>query len=295
MEPQIELRCQVDRVLYPRDATGNDSTWYIIRTDQGTCKGKIPWRPVPMQKLILTGRYSVYQGQREFQIASAEIDVPTDPRAMLDYVCSRAKGIGEALADKIWQAKGEDWQILQDGDVPRISGAVYESFREALELTNSEKVESVQMAELCKMGLTQNMAQAAIAKWKNSAASVITSNPYRITELPGYGFVHADGAIRMRVGITDDDPRRIRAAVEYSMQQLTEHGSTLVRWDEFLSHSVNLIRGYRSEIISAVSVMMQDGSIKAWPETRSIALGSDHHHEEIIWNFLEKGAENVPA
>ena len=114
---------------------------------------------------------------------------------------------------------------------------------------------------------------------------VVMSDPYRLADLPNYGFAHVDGAIRLHYGIGDNDPRRIKAAVIYTLKQITSGGSTLVKWDELLSQAMGKLGGYSDLICAAVSEMFSDGTLKGFKGVRGVALASDFRNESIIWEY----------
>ena len=97
---------------------------------------------------ILDGEYTTYKGQREFAFKTARLDLPTNPRDALHYVCARTKGLGAAAESLIWAHAGERWPDIQPGDVPRLSGRVYENFRLQCESLTSKSEEAQAVAAL---------------------------------------------------------------------------------------------------------------------------------------------------
>ena len=289
-EPIIELCVSVERVLYPQETVENAS-WFILQTSDGVCKGNMAWRPRPQERLRLTGSYGSYQGKKEFKFTSAELDIPTDSRGMLHYVCEMASGVGSAMEAQIWELKGEDWASVQDGEIPRLTGKIWCNLMEAIERAECDRAKGAIIAELLKAGATMNMAAAAYETWGDGTIGVVQSNPYRLAELPNYGFSHVDGQIRVHFGIGDSDPRRIRAAVVYVLRQLTESGSTLIGWEDLNTACLAKLGGYQDLIIQSVSEMFQEGTLKGFKDTRSVSLASDYRNEFAIWEFLNAGVE----
>lgn len=134
------------------------------------------------------------------------------------------------------------------------------------------------------------MASAAYELWGGDTIGVVMSNPYRLAELPNYGFSHVDGAIRVHYGIGDADPRRIRAAVVYVLRQITSSGSTLVTWDALHAACIAKLGGYHSLIVEAVREMFQEGTLKGFKSSRSVALASDFRNESTIWEYINQEA-----
>lgn len=292
MNLRIEkLRVKVKRILYPPvKPDQSEDTWYILKTEDGICKGNLAWRPSENERLTLTGSWGSYKGQREFQFKEGMPDIPVNERDMLLYVCERTKGIGQAIAELIWKAKGEEWREVTEKDVKNLArGTLLADFQEIIAQVENEAEKSQGIAWLMGYGATIKMASAAWERWKKSMIAMVQSNPYRLAELPHYGFYHVELGVRQAFGITDDDPRRIKAGILYSLEQLTgENGSTAIDWPTLLDRALkNLGDRYVNQISELVKEMFASGDLRAFKETKRIALGSDYRNEEIIWDFVE--------
>ena len=250
------------------------------------------WRPEENERLILDGQWSAYRGQKEFKFQSAMPDIPIDPRDQLKYVCERTRGIGYAIEQAIWDAKGAEWRSVTDRDVKALGrGDLLARFQETIDLVEREAEKTQVIGWLMGHGATIKMATAAWDIWKKQTIGVVSTNPYRLTELPHYGFVHVDNGIRQSFGIGNDDPRRIRAGVIYALQQLTEHGSTAIDWSALRDVSVKHLNGIHLElIVTAIGEMFQDGTLRGFKGTQRIALGLDYQNELEIFDYVAKSA-----
>jgi len=288
------LSVTVQRVAWPPSTDASESaTWYILCTSHGTAKGRMPWRPQENEQLVLEGDYAVYKGDREFAFTSARLDVPTDPRDMLRYVCTRTKGLGPAAESLIWQHSGAAWQDIQPGAVPRLAGRVYENFKLQVETLCQKTEESRVVATLMGKGATQNMACKAWAMWKGETLGIVHSDPFRLAELDNYGFRDVDNAIRRAYGITDDDKRRIRAGVVYALRRLTDAGDTVVGWDELYRQACGLLGGYADLISDVAGELFEDNTLKAFPKSEGVSLAGDWKAECAIWEFVEQHKEKA--
>ena len=72
-------------------------------------------------------------------------------------------------------------------------------------------------------------------KYQYQALDVIQENPYRlIDDIEGIGFIKAD-ELAKSIGISSDDPRRIRAALLYVIDQIAiQKGHTYVYHKQLL-------------------------------------------------------------
>lgn len=284
-QPDQELEVTVERVMYPPETT-KEADWFILKTSEGTCKGNMGWRPRDGERLTLIGKNEEYQGQRQFKFKSAALNLPTDPRGMLHYVCEIASGIGAAMEAQIWEVKGEQWGDIKEGDLPRLKGRVYDSFIQAIERCEADREKGGAISQLLEAGCSMNMAAAAYDKWGKSTLGVVSHDPYRLAELKSFGFQNVDGEIRLHFGIEDNDPRRIRAAVVYVLRQLTSNGSTLVPWGKLNGSCLNKLGGFQELILQSVSEMFTDGTLKGFHGSGNIALASDFFNESQIWSYI---------
>lgn len=286
-EPEQELKVSVERVLFPAE-TEKNADWFILKTSQGICKGSMSWRPRQKERLKLVGKYGEYQGNREFKFVTAALDIPTDLRGMLHYVCEMASGVGTTMEQQIWDKYGEDWANIKENDIPRLSGKIFDNFTTAIEFAEQDRFKGEVIASLLKAGCTMNMASAAYEKWQKSTMGVVSSNPYRLAELPNYGFNDVDDKIRHHFGIKDDDPKRIRAAIIYVLRQITNGGSTLVKWESLNTACISKLSGFKDLILLTVSSMFEEGTLKGFKGSRSVALAKDYDNESLIWNFINQ-------
>ncbi|MFA6063935.1 MAG: helix-hairpin-helix domain-containing protein [Gallionella sp.] len=245
------------------------------------------WRPQESEQLILEGEYTAYKGEREFAFKSARLDVPTDSRDQLHYVCARTSGLGPAAEELIWSHSGAAWMDIAEHAVPRLSGKVYANFQLQLESLRDKSEEAKVVATLMGRGATMNMACAAWEMWKAETLGVVNADPYRLAELPAYGFKDVDKAIRQAYGITDDDKRRIRAAVIYSLRRLTDSGDTIAAWEQLFQQTTGLLGGYAEMISECTAELFEEGTLKAFPDSKGVSLAGDYYAETAIWEFVE--------
>ena len=280
-----ELSCKILRVCYPpATQTGN---WYIFSTDKGTAKGKLAFRPRDGEDLVLFGEWTVYRGAKEFQFDGGRLNVPSNPRDTLRYCVERTPGMGTAIEDAIWAHSGAQWEKISAGAVPRLGGALYESFRLSIEALNQNRVQAEVVGALIGKGCTPNMAQAAFETWKGETLGVVASDPFRLAELDGYGFSHVDRGIRQAYGIGDEDPRRVKAAVIHSLRRLTDDGSTVVAWGDLFASACAMLGGLQDLVFEATRELLACGTLKGFEHDGGfIALASDYKSEEVIWDFV---------
>jgi hypothetical protein len=281
------LSTTITRVAYP-PITDREATWFILATSRGTCVGSMPWRPKEGDALTLEGEWGARNGEKQFKFKSAMIDIPTSPRDQLHYVVTRTVGLGPAMESIIWDFAKDKWKDIKPDTLPKLKGKVYEEFRNQIAALEQDADKVAAIAFLMGKSCTQNMACAAWEKWEKETLGVVTANPYQLAELPNYGFAHVDGDVRRAFGIGDQDERRIKAAVVYSLRQLTGSGSTVIEWREVLTKCMGYVGGQKGLINKATRELVEDGTLYWFGGSKSVALMRDWRDEMSIWEFVNK-------
>lgn len=224
------VKATVSRVIYPREdaeksVTNGKAVFTVMLTDIGKAVGMLPFRPAPGVRLSLTGSWEAWHGERNFKFSRCTQDIPQDPHALLEYVCSVGKGLGPKTAEKVWAAHGEKWQENIDACAPATAAAL----RRTLDVLGANRAR-LDLAVYClKIGFSPSVARKAWEAWKDNALATISANPYLVASLPGCGFKAADKA-REHFGIGLEDPRRAIAAVDYAVSTAMEQsGDSIVQ------------------------------------------------------------------
>ena len=265
------------------------AVFYIAETDKGIIKGRSQLELTEKQHVRLDGDWQVskFNGQREFLFRSIIPIIPVSSRARFEYTCSITKGIGKHLQEKIWDAVGEGWET---SDLENISGIGRET-RSAWRTTLIEIKNQADRAEIfawmLQAGLTANMAAAAWTKWDKDAAGIIQQNPYRLTELPNYGFIAVDTIVQnsKEWDINTLDPRRIKAAILYLLDENARCGNTAMPICSCMAKAEDICKGlHHDDFISNI----KDKDIVLinieWGENAaSIARKKDFEDETRIW------------
>jgi exodeoxyribonuclease V alpha subunit len=288
------INVTVQRVAYPPATSQTEGeAWYLLICDECKAKGRMAWRPQEGEPLTLEGEWGVYQGERDFAFKSARLNVPTNPRDQLHYVCERTPGLGPTAEAALWDRLGQNWKEAQAGDIPRLRGRIYENFRLQVEALASKGLEADVVATLMGRGATQRMACLAWETWRQETLGVVQADCFRLAELPNYGFADVDRDIRHAYGIADDDPRRVRAAVLYALRRLTDGGDTVVEWTDLYQKTVGMLGGY-SELVSECAVALKDEGAIVVLGASGVALKEDYWAEVEVWGFVnnnEKGGQ----
>ena len=89
------------------------------------------------------------------------------------------------------------------------------------------------LVELYSYDLTMKLAMKLIKKYQIATLEKLKENPYRlIDEIEGIGFIKAD-EIAQKLGIDPHDDRRIKASIQYALQQIAyQNGDCYLTFEE---------------------------------------------------------------
>lgn len=162
---------------------------------------------------------------RQFKFAAAKGVRPTTVDGLRRYLTHAINGLGEVGVNSMLEAYGEKiTEVLDGGNVSAlqkvkgIGKVLSESIVQQWQANEQYRESSVQLMSL---GLSASLAIRIIKHYESKgiiAWDVIQANPYTLTQVWGCGFKTADGIAR-KIGFSLTDPRRIKAACVYVLQQ----------------------------------------------------------------------------
>jgi hypothetical protein len=224
-----------------------DSLWTILKVcPEGsqrsvTVKGVVKFEPRHGDRLKMAGTWkkSDFNGEDEFSFYSVALQIPDDARGLLEYVALITAGIGPVIRQQIWDAYGEDWPSHPHLEgITGLSATTCSNWAESLRRIENEKAKASAMSFLLAKCCSITMANKAWDAWSEDVTGRVTADPYCLCELPRVGFLTVENAgIPRAFGIEDDDPRRMRAAVLYAMEDVTRQLGTLVAIRDLCEHA----------------------------------------------------------
>lgn len=294
----MQIVVTVERIRYANP----DSRWYLFRGTMGgdgqpetsvTCKGTLNWQPNEMETLALTGEYVVYKGERQFQFKAAKLTLPLEPRSQLHYVCMRSHGVGIATEQQIWDLMREDWRNLPFGSIRKMTPAAFDSFQKQIELFDDNHERAEVVSWLIDKGATDAMANAAYEKWGAETTGVVNENCYKLADLAGFSFKTVDENIRQNFEIGDDDARRVKAAVLYGIQLVTDDGSTAMScWAHFEAVQKLIPNVGDALIVQCVQEMQEAGELYVFRDLNMMAGRRDYMNETIVADYVRLAVSN---
>lgn len=172
-------------------------------------------------------------------------------------------GIGPKTAEKIVDTLGADaiQKILDDKKILREIGLSAVRIEKLYQQLKEHQTNEHILVELYGYELTMKLAMKLIKKYELATLEKLKENPYRlIDEIKGIGFIKAD-EIAQKLGIDSHDDRRIKASIQYALQQIAyQNGDCYLTHDE-LSKITNEVLREEVNIDSMLHILIEDQKI----------------------------------
>lgn len=159
----------------------------------------------------------------EWQVESDTIDrlLPSSREGLVRFLSSSlVEGIGETYARKIVDQFGDETIQILTNNPRRLEEVAGIGKKRRKQIAASwERHEAVRgiMVFLQSHNISPAFANRIYRYYGQRAVAVVKENPYRLArDIRGIGFANADRVART-IGIAEDDPRRVDAAVEYAL------------------------------------------------------------------------------
>ena len=192
----------------------------------------------------------------QFQMKTYETVQVKGKSALTHYFSSDLfVGIGKKTAEKIVDLLGDEAieAILKDrhvlNAVPRLTKENANNLYETLvQQQGTEKI----LAPLYGFNLGPQLVMKIFNQYQEQAIAIIEENPYRlIDDIEGIGFLKAD-ELAVKIGIAAHDPRRIRAALQYVLDQIAyQRGHTYLYEQQLLASALQYLNQKTSKPLTA--------------------------------------------
>ncbi len=218
------------------------------------------------EKLKLKGNWEVHpKFGDQFKVDSFEVTLPASAGGIRKYLGSGIiKGIGPAMARKLVDHfKEETLDIIEKypARLHEITGIGKAKAGRIADAWKEHHSIRVLMQFLQEHGVKTACGAALLREYGADAVSVIRSDPYVLAkEMPGSGFAVAD-ALAMKLGISEDEPMRIRAALLFVMDLYANDGHVFCPGDRLTGRAGSMIRVPREKIESEVTKLHETGEV----------------------------------
>lgn len=226
----------------------------------------------------------------QFQVLSYESVRVQGKSSLVHYLSSDIfEGIGKKTAEKIVETLGDDAinVILKNrqslDEVPKLSKKLADKLYATL--VDQQGTEQI-LAPLYGYDLSPKLVMKIFKRYQYQALDLIKENPYRLIEdIDGIGFVRAD-ELAKRIGVSLDDPRRIRAALLYVIDQIAiQKGHTYVYHKQLVQSALQYLNQKSSQLLDFSQI---DQQIQSLIQKKKIYIEGDFLFIPMLVNS-EKG------
>lgn len=283
MNQKEQIIITLKKIIYFK----KDSQWYILKTDRGIAKGTIKFDIKEGDSLQLEGFYQIskFNGDKEFIFTSVMLSIPEDPRALLHYAVELTKGLGPSTEEQIWSLYADKWRECNLTELPRMTPEIIFAWQNTLNRLQEQKQQTQAIAFLISKSATMNMAIAAWNRWKETTISVVTTDCYKLADLPHYGFCDIDHEIRRKFGIADNDTRRIKSATLYVMGKISESQGSLIERQTIINELQKIIPDICQMFDVCMEILTKE-NLTIMLDDNNFALIDDWQNERTVWEKL---------
>lgn len=264
----IHLYGIVERITYCNPQSGFVVLRLRVEGEEELCSliGRLP--PVQVgEGLACEGKWITHPSHgRQFEVASAEVRIPATLQSIEAYLGSgQVKGIGPVYAKKICAAFGmETLKILDEApeQLKTIPGIGPKRLEELAESWKRHRNIREVMLFLHSHGITPAFSHKLIAKYGPQTLEILKTNPYALSEdLAGVGFRRAD-QIAKQMGMAEDAPQRLQAALLWQLDLLQEAGHTCAPHTLISDRLVAALALKPEGLAAAVAALVQEKRIE---------------------------------
>ncbi|NUT04940.1 MAG: ATP-dependent RecD-like DNA helicase [Hamadaea sp.] len=242
------LEAVLERITYANEETGY--TIARVATDRSATDLLTVVGPLlgaqPGESLRLTGRWTSHPKYgKQFEVWSYTTVLPATIKGIERYLGSGLiKGIGPRLAEKIVGHFGADTlRVIEEEparlvEVPKLGPKRTKMIAAAWD---EQKAIKEVMLFLQGVGVSTSLAVRIYKQYTDSAISVVKNEPYRLAaDVWGIGFKTAD-TIAQAVGIPRDSPERVKAGLQYTLNEAADAGHCFLPQPNLVSDAVKIL------------------------------------------------------
>ena len=301
---EVRITGEVEDIIFQNKDNGYTVFSLTTENDEVTCVGVLP-QIHSGEALEIRGEWKnhpVYG--KQLQVQYYEKSMPTTQAGMEKYLASGLiRGIGAKTAKRIVEKFGETafYVIEEKPDLlTDIKGITYEKAQRISEVFREQHELRRAMMFLQGFDISPAYAMKIYKKFKNRTFDIVKNNPYRLADdVLGIGFKMAD-KMAANVGIAEDNPNRVKAAVKYVLNNAAANGDCFLPKGKLIEDAVELLGLHPLAVENAIRELQVDSQL--WQE-RLEESGGDcvylnyyfYAEMAVAKHLLELSAEYEPA
>ncbi len=288
MQEQVVIEGIIEDIIYQNEENGYTVCTVEYEGEELSCVGAMPGIQ-PGEEIRMVGSWTVHNIYgKQLKVDTFERDIPKTVQGIERYLASGAiKGIGPKTAKKIVKHFGLDtFKVIESEPLvmAQIQGITEKKALEISEVFHAQHELRTAMMALQAYGITATYAIKIYKKYRDKTVEVIKSNPYKLAQdIFGIGFKKAD-EIAAQIGITREDPQRIKTGITYLLNMFSGSGHTYMPERKLLEEGRRLLYVDDSLIENALQelALSKQVIIKNYPEGACVFLGYFYQYEQAI-------------
>ena len=258
-----KIKCTIDHITYQNQENGYSVLQASVKgfRDKQTLVGTFHEVTVGAC-LVVEGEWKVDKRYgRQFAALSWEEELPATIVGIEKYLGSGlVKGIGPKFAKLIVSHFGLATFDVIENDVDRLLEVPgIGKTRVAMIRASWEKQKDVKdiMVFLQGHGVSSTYAAKIYKKYGKESIAKVQDNPYCLADdIWGIGFKTAD-SIAKNLDYTNNDPRRCRSGILYTLNKLSEDGHVYAEREQLLKSAKDLLQADEEPITEALDKMIE--------------------------------------
>ena len=262
-EDFVSLVGTLEKILYTNPENGFLIGTFITENSIRpiTVKG-IVFNTHEHETLLLKGSWENHKTYgRQFSIREFMPVEPTSEEGIIRYLSSEVfKGIGKITAERIVKKFGKDTFKIIDSSpklLSKVKGVGRKQQKSLLDAWDAQRGLRDVMTFLRGVGISHAYAQRIFVKNGLNSIPLIKANPYQLTDIPGIGFLTADGIAR-NLGFDNNSPHRADAGLLYMLEQQALNGHTCFPRRDLLEKTVQELNIDSSMLESSIQQLLED-------------------------------------
>lgn len=281
------MLCEFEKLIYPPSKVGLEAGSYMIavyklcekiRDEQGHLLGSIKavGYGLPLSPNIRYNMQGAWVNDLkhglQFEMESYEEVVQPTKEGIIAYLTSgQISGVGEKIAERIYEAFGNKTLEILDNEPKRlldIQGIGRIKLEEIIESYLANRAARDTVAYLTPFGITANFAVKLYKEYGGKTLETVENHPYCLCELTGIGFTTADNIAR-KIGLHELSPQRADAALLYTLQEAETKGNLCLEKRAFIKKALKLLNtpGFTVEMLAIrAAYLLQAKKIAVYDE-----------------------------
>ena len=271
MSATTSLSGKVHRIRYEADEGRFQVV--LLEADNGT-RHTVVLRDIGVrvgERLVVTGTQTRHKsGELQLSAETCERKLPSSIEGIEAFLSSGViRGVGPKLAHEIVATFGSDALNVLDRDPDRLAAVPGVGAKRIADIkrtwSRSRGIRDV-LVFLRSNGISGAFTKRIYDTYGARAVRVIEENPYRLArDVRGIGFGKAD-AIASSRGIRGNDPRRVRAGIEFALETALSNGHVLRPVAALVVEAAELLGvDDDDDVRSAIETMTAAEELKADP------------------------------